>query len=138
MLPVSVRRRRSEDWPIDRIFERFMKPWWDEEQGEFGYPVDIREEEGKLVVDAELPGFSRDEIEIQLDQNMLRIVAERKEPEKKGTQHLHERRYTRVERAFTLPCPVDSSKVQAHLSDGVLHLEMPQTEESRPRKIEIK
>ncbi|NLW86807.1 MAG: Hsp20/alpha crystallin family protein [Planctomycetes bacterium] len=139
MLPVAVRRRQATELPIERAIERLIRPWWEEdEEGFASYPVDVREENGKLFVDAELPGFKREEIDIQIDQNMLRIIAERKAQEGKGKQHLRERRYTRVERSFTLPCPVDSAKVQAKLEDGVLHLEMQQTEESRPRRIEIK
>ena len=101
-------------------------------------PVDVREEEGTLIVDAEVPGFKRDEIEVSIENGMLHIVAERKPEEHKGTRHLTERRYTRVERAFTLPAEVDESKVQAKLDNGVLHLEMPEVEEKKARRIEVK
>ncbi len=135
------------------LFDRMMRPWspwtpWGEDrpEGLLGkYPVDIREEEGKVIVDAELPGFKSDEVDVSIDRNMLRIVAERKEApqgkegkEKKGTPHLHERRFTRVERAFALPVEVDPSKAQAKLDNGVLHLEIPETEESKPHKIDVK
>lgn len=103
------------------------------------YPVDIREEDDTLRVDAELPGFKKDQVQVTLDQGVLRIVAERKEKEKiKGQRHLHERRYTRIERCFTLPTPVDESKVDAKLDDGVLHLTLHKTKEAQRCRIAVK
>jgi HSP20 family molecular chaperone IbpA len=124
---------------MDRLFHPFWGenfPWEADLVG--AYPVDIHEDDGKVIVDAEMPGFKRDEIDISIDRDVLRITAERKPAETKGTRHLSERRYTRVERAFTLPSAVDESKAQAKLDEGVLHLELPQTEESKPRRIAIK
>lgn len=122
--------------------DRFFGPGWPElpaeEEVTGAYPVDIREEDGKLVVDAEMPGFKRDEIAVNIENGVLRISAEREPAEKKGKSHLSERRYTRVERAFTLPAPVDESQVEAKLDEGVLRLEMPETEESKPKRIEVK
>ena len=122
--------------------DRFMSPWWwetpAEEELTGAYPVDIREEDGKLVVDAEMPGFKRDEIDVSVENGVLRIQAERKPEETEGTEHLKERRYTRVERAFTLPAEVDDSDVDAKLQEGVLHLELPKSKESQPRRIEVK
>jgi HSP20 family protein len=144
MLPVAIRRRRGWDdptSPMERLF-RLYRNWElpSDAEGELtgAYPVDIREEDGKLVVDAEMPGFRREEVDVNIDKGVLTITAERKPAEVKGTRHLTERCYTRVERSFTLPDPVDESKVNAKLDDGVLHLELPQTEESKPRRIEVK
>ncbi len=121
---------------------RFLTPWWPEESAAEEmtgiYPVDIREEDGNLIVDAEMPGFKRDEIDVSTDNGVLRITAERKPEEQKGTRHLSERRYTRVERAFSLPTAVDESNVDAKLEEGVLHLKMPQAEESKRKRIEVK
>jgi HSP20 family molecular chaperone IbpA len=109
-----------------------------EERSAAAYPVNIREEDGKLVVDAEMPGFKRDEIDVDIQNGVLRISAERRDEAKKGTPYLSERCYRRVDRSFTLPVAVDESKVDAKLQEGVLHLEMPQTEESKPKRIEVK
>jgi HSP20 family protein len=145
MLPVSLRRRRGLAEPfsdVERAFGRLFRPWWPEAPSAEGdlagaYPVDIHEEDGRLVVDAEMPGFTRDEIDVTIDNGVLRITAERKPEETKGTSHLRERRFTRVERAFTLPTDVDDSQVQARLENGVLHLELQETEASKPKQIEI-
>ncbi len=145
MLPVSLRRRRGLSEPlsdVERLFDRFLRPWGTETPTEAAdltgaYPVDIHEEDGRLVVDAEMPGFNRDEIDVTIDNGVLRITAERTPEETKGTSHLRERRFTRVERTFTLPTDVDEAQVQARLDNGVLHLELPQSETSKPKQIEI-
>lgn len=126
---------------MEQMFERFFRPFWpeaEEEELTAAYPVDVREEDGNLIVDAEVPGFTKDEIDVSVDNGMLRIVAERQPEEHKGSKHRTERRYTRVERSFTLPAEVDESKVQAKLDKGVLHLEMPEMEERRAKRIEVK
>ena len=146
MLPLAIRRRRTWDepfWPMERLFDRLAREWPLGPAGDGGettgaYPVDIREEDGKYVVDAEVPGFKPEEVDVSLDNDVLTITAERKPEEVKGTRYLTDRRYTRVERSFTLPARVDESKVQASLDKGVLHLEFPKTEESKPRRIPVK
>ena len=143
MLPVAVRRQRSLSEPfspLERALDRFLGGWPSEAEADLtgAYPVDIREEDGKLVVDAEMPGFKRDEIDVSIDNGVLTITGERKPAETQGAKHLTERRYTRVDRSFNLPVPVDSDNVDASLDEGVLHLELPQTEESKPRRIEVK
>jgi HSP20 family protein len=102
-----------------------------------GYPVDIHEEEGIVHVEAEMPGFSRDEIDVEIEDGVLRIAAERTPPKSRGTTYLDERRYTRIERSLTLPRGFDESKAKARLEDGVLHVEAPRTEASTGRRIDI-
>ncbi|MFW6154261.1 MAG: Hsp20/alpha crystallin family protein [Planctomycetota bacterium] len=145
MIPVLARRRRR-DWeepyaPMERLMERMFGPLWSEAaegEGAAAYPVDIREEGNTLYVDAELPGFKPEEVDVNIDNGMLHITAERRAEETKGKSHLNERRYSRVERSFSLPAPVEESKVQAKLSDGVLRLELPETGESKGKRIEVK
>lgn len=127
---------------IDRAFDR---AWgWSDDGGAAGrtaaYPVDIRETDEAIVVEAELPGFKKDEIEVSMEQGVLSINAQRKAAEEhKGEQeHLTERRFTRVSRSFRLPLPVDESQVNAQLDGGVLTLTLPKREEVKPRRIEVK
>ena len=144
MLPARIRRRRGwdESGPqMQQLWNQFFSPWAEmsEEDQRMGiYPVDIREEEGKLIVDAEMPGFRKEDIDIRIDKGVLRICAQREPEEDKGTKHLSERRYTRIDRSFTLPTTVEEENVQASLEEGVLHLELPEAQESKPRKIEVK
>jgi len=143
MYPIQPRRRnRLMDWesPEDSFIRMFNDrrgrgtPLGDQD---FGYPVDIHEEDGIIHVEAEMPGFNKDDIEIEIDDGMLRIVAERKPPEDRGITYLDERRYTRIERSLSLPRGFDESKAKARLADGVLHVESPRLESTRGRRIEV-
>lgn len=103
------------------------------------YPVDIHEDADGLSVSAELPGFTREQVEVSIDKGVLTIAAERGNSEPKdATAHLKERRFTRVRRQFTLPTSVDPASVDATLCDGVLTLRLLKKEEVKPRKIEVK
>lgn len=104
------------------------------------YGVDVREDADHFYVEAELPGFKKDEIDITLENATLTITADRKaetSSEQKGDWLLRERRYTRFSRSFTLPPTVDESSVDAKLADGVLHITLNKREESKPRKITV-
>jgi HSP20 family protein len=104
------------------------------------YGVDIREDQDHLYVEADLPGFKKDEVDITLENQTLTISAEHKEEaneEKKGDWLLNERRYARFLRSFTLPPTVDDQKVDAKLTDGVLRVTLNKREETKPRKIQV-
>ena len=103
------------------------------------YGVDIREDQDHFYVEAELPGFKKDEIDITLEDQTLTISAERKSDseEKKGELLLNERRYSRFMRSFTLPPTVNEQTVNAKLSDGVLTITLNKREETKPRKITV-
>ena len=101
------------------------------------YPVDIHEDDEHIYVDAELPGFKKNEIDVTLENGVLAIEAQRKAEETKGQRHLTERRFTRVARRFTVPNTVDENTVDAKLLDGVLHLALNKREEVKPRRITV-
>ncbi len=103
------------------------------------YAVDVHEDADHLYVEAEMPGFKKDEIEITLENQTLTISAERKAETKKEDTSvlLNERRYTRFLRSFTLPPTVDEQKVDAKLADGVLKITLNKREETKPRKIQV-
>src|SRR5207244_3770271 len=88
------------------------------------YGVDVREDADHLYVEAELPGYKKDEVDLTLENQTLTISAEHKEEQKEGQEKgdylLRERRYSRFLRSFTLPPTVDDQKVDAKLNDGVL------------------
>jgi len=104
------------------------------------YPVDIREDADHIYIEAEMPGFKKDEVDVTLENGVLSITGQRKLQQKKngGTEHLTERRFTRVQRSFTLPTSVDESKVDCQLKEGVLCLTLNKREEVKPRRIEVK
>ena len=103
------------------------------------YAVDVREDGDHIYVEAELPGFKKDEVDITLENQTLSIAAERRDQkeEKKGEHLLRERRYNRFLRSFTLPPTVDEQTVNAKLNDGVLTITLNKREETKPRKISV-
>lgn len=102
------------------------------------YPVDIHEDDEGLTVTAELPGFTKDQVDVSIDNGILTIAAKRDAVKnEEGTTHLRERRFTRVHRQFTLPTTVDPTDVDAKLADGVLTLGLKKKEEVKPRKIQV-
>ena len=104
------------------------------------FGVDIREDADHLYVEADVPGFKKDEIDITLENQTLTISAEHKDEknqEQKGDWLLNERRYARFLRSFTLPPTVDDQKVDAKLTDGVLKVTLNKREETKPRKIQV-
>jgi HSP20 family molecular chaperone IbpA len=138
MLP-ATRRLAENPLQMLREFDRFFgQPLAETEETTAAYPCDIRETSEAVIVEAELPGFSKDQIDVNVEQGILSIRAERKEESQpEGERHLHERFYTRVQRRFTLPTTVDPNDVEAHLDHGVLTLTLKKKEEVRPRRIEI-
>jgi HSP20 family protein len=128
---------------LHREFDNLLGDFFGRTRGGDGtflapYAVDVREDADHFYVEAELPGYKKDEIDITLENQVLTIAAERKEnTEKKGEVLLRERRYSRFLRSFTLPPTVDASSVDAKLNDGVLTLTLNKRAESKPRKITV-
>ena len=129
--PLVRRSGNQAIWNPFDVLRREMEGWVGNGHGEDrretvgNYPVDIREDENFIHVEAEMPGFKKEDVEVTLENGILTIAAQRNiETEKKGEMHLSERRFTRVSRAFTLPNSVHDGKVEASLTDGVLHLKM--------------
>ena len=101
--------------------------------------VDIYEENDKFVIKAEVPDVDKKDIEITVEDNVLTIKGEKKlEKEEKKENYLRaERFYGSFRRSFTLPTTVDKEKIKAHLDKGVLTIEIPKKEETKPKKIAI-
>jgi HSP20 family protein len=102
-------------------------------------PVDIYETDDALVMKAELPGFSKDDISIEMKENTLVIKGERKREDevKEGSYHRSERVYGAFQRSFLLPTTVDQEKVRAAYKDGVLELRLPKVQAAQPKRIAV-
>ena len=149
-LPTRVNRGNGTVDPLEllgRDFEGMFNRWMGGRESNGGqmlapYGVDIREDGDHFYVEAELPGFKKEEIDITLENQTLTISAERRHEPKQGDQGkgellLHERRYTRFLRSFTLPPTVNEQSVNAKLADGVLTVTLNKREETKPRKITV-
>lgn len=129
---------------MNRLFNQFFGRGGDGEEGIWVRgawipPVDIYETDEAFVLKAELPGFSKDDLQIELYDNQLTLRGERKhETDVKEEQyHRRERVYGRFERSFLLPMAVDADKIQAHFMNGVLELRLPKSEAAKPKRIAI-
>lgn len=134
-LPRPLARMERE---FDELFDRFVGSNGNSAHPAWLAPASLWEEEGYWYVEMELPGVKREDLEITLEKNCLKIAAERAEPEGQRKYWHQERSYGRVERMFTLPETVDPERIEAALADGVLKLSLAKRPEDQPRKIEIK
>jgi len=103
-------------------------------------PVDIfQTSEHELVLKAELPDMSREDIDINIENFVLTIKGEKKaSTDVKEEQYHHtERRYGSFSRSFSLPTTVDPSRVSAEYKQGVLTVRLPLREEAKPRSIKV-
>jgi HSP20 family protein len=101
-------------------------------------PVDIVETEDSWMVEAELPGVDRKDIEIELRDNELSISGEIKERERAGILRRRTRRVGEFDFHVMLPGHVDAEDVEASMHDGVLTVRVPKPEQARPHRIEVK
>jgi HSP20 family protein len=101
------------------------------------FKTDIKEEDGKYVLEADLPGFSKDDIKLDVDNEILTISAERhsehEDKDKAGNYIRCERSYGSYSRSFDVST-IDSEKITATYDNGVLTLDMPKKEELIPKK----
>ena len=103
-------------------------------------PVDIFESGNhELVLKAELPDMTREDIDITVDNGTLTIRGEKKLSNDVKEEQFHriERRYGTFSRAFSLPQSVDASRVSAEYKNGVLTVRLPMREEARPTQIKV-
>jgi HSP20 family protein len=105
----------------------------------FAPPVDIYEDDQKLVLKLEVPGVKQDDLDIQVEGRTLTVRGERKfsSEEKQENFHRVEHRYGTFARSFTLPSSVDAENVKATYDAGVLQVEFAKKAEAKPRQIKV-
>ena len=109
-------------------------------EGAWVPPVDIFENgDHELVLKAELPDMSREDIDITVDHGTLTIKGEKKLAADLKEEQFHriERRYGAFSRSFSLPRTVDTAKVGAEYRHGVLTIRLPLREDAKPRQIKV-
>jgi HSP20 family protein len=103
-------------------------------------PINIWLGDNSVVVTAELPGVTRDDVTLNLQDDVLTLEGKREpkaQPEN-GNWQRRERAYGTFSRAVQLPLRIDPDKVQARFNNGVLEVELERLEADRPKKIEIR
>jgi HSP20 family protein len=128
---------------MNRLFNQFFQGGTGEEAGWGGRtwtpPVDIYETDEALILKAELPGVSKNDVSIEIHQNTLVLRGQRRhEAEvKEDRYHRVERAYGSFQRSFMLPTLVDQEHVRATYRDGVLELRLPKSEATKPKRVAI-
>ena len=127
---------------MHKLFEGFPGEERNEDLGRGAWlpKVNINETKNEFVVTADLPGLKKDEISINLENNLLTISGERKFEidEKKDNYHRVEKRYGSFFRSFRVPNIVDEKNVDAEYRDGELRITLMKKEEKKPKEIPIK
>ena len=102
-------------------------------------PVDVSEDETSLIVRASLPGFKKEEIDVQVHEGVLSIRGQRTEETVQSGERYHrrERRTGVVSRLISLPETVNGDGVKAELKDGVLTLRLAKIPKEQPKKVQI-
>jgi HSP20 family protein len=102
-------------------------------------PVDIFEDENKLVLKIEIPGIRQEDIDVRLENNTLTVKGERNFQSEGKEENFHrvERRYGSFYRAFTLPNTIDQNTIKADYEAGVLKIELHKRAETKPRQVKI-
>lgn len=148
MLPTRTSRpnvlRRTNDWTSDvnRMFDEFfnltprLSTW-----SAWMPAADLYETSDEFVLEMELPGFDKDDIEVTVERGILTVTGQHRaeaEESERATYHVRERSFDRFSRSFSLPRSVDADSVDATYKNGILHVTLPKVAEAKPRQIAVK
>ncbi|OLD63660.1 MAG: hypothetical protein AUI47_08470 [Acidobacteria bacterium 13_1_40CM_2_68_5] len=127
---------------MNRLFQeglgRRMGPE-DRPAGQWSPPVDILENDDRIVLRADLPGVEQDDIELRVEDGILVLRGQRKPPADVRPEDMHrsERPHGSFVRSFSLPQNIDLSAIRASQKSGVLEVVMPKKQESKAKAIRI-
>jgi spore coat protein M/HSP20 family protein len=106
--------------------------------------VDVWEDEKSYVVQAELPGYSEKDVDVNIDKHVLKIASvckaetEKKDDKAQPNYLIRERSCSTFERSFTLPEGIDEDNIEGEFKNGVLTITIPKVPAKQPKKIEVK
>lgn len=144
-LPVS---REEFVTPFDSLFDDIIQKALPSFSQEFGigffgnnsYPkVDVMDYPDKLKIEAEIPGLSKEEVSVDLEENILSITGSKRESKKQeDVQYIRkELKRSNFKRSFELNRDFNLSKIKAEFSNGLLHIDIPKKDPDKPKKIKI-
>jgi HSP20 family protein len=142
MTDLMLRNNPLNNLPVFGQFDRLLSNPFAFSDGllstQTGPAVNVYETQDEYVLEAELPGWKREEVDINFENNVLTLSGQR-------NLQGDDRNWLRVEgltgsfsRSFTISSAVDAARVEAEMKDGVLSIHLPKREEAKPRQIEIK
>jgi len=127
---------------MERVFDRFFEPRWDEFEagGAWAPKLDVSETKDAYMVKAEIPGVDQKDLSVSLQNQILTIKGEKhKEKEEKDEKyHRVERSWGEFTRAIALPGAADTEKVNATFKEGVLTITLPKTPAAKGTTIPVK
>ena len=114
--------------------------WGRSAAGRLAPSVDVSEDDGNYIVTAELPGTKREDVIVELEDDVLTIRGEKRNEreEKREKRRIVERSYGTFSRSFTLPSNADGEKISAKFDNGVLTVTIAKRPETKPRVVDIK
>jgi HSP20 family protein len=139
VLSPSLRSFLDLESGLGRVFDNFLAPVlpgtvssWPE--------IDVADEKKEYVVVAELPGVKKEDVKVSVHNGVLTISGERKSsaPPENSSWIRNERPTGKFSRSVELPEEVQANAVSAELSDGLLKVRLPKSEDAQPREIEIR
>ncbi|HKA33108.1 MAG TPA: Hsp20/alpha crystallin family protein [Candidatus Binatia bacterium] len=144
--PLAEIARWERDF--DRMLENFFRgrfplsfeDRWSERLGVREPAIDLYEDKDDIVVKAEMPGLSKDDIEVDITDHLLILKGEKKKAEEANERDYYrsERVYGSFVRSIPLPSETDPQKAQATFKNGVLEVRLPKSEEAKKREIKVK
>lgn len=153
-MPLPMRRREAQRLPVQRFdpfrdlqeaeerIAQLMETMWAGAGAVapvvgFVPAVDLEETEDAWLVEAELPGVRREDVNVEVRDSELAITGEIKEREREGVLRRRTRRTGQFEYRVTLPGQVDPERIEARLENGVLTVRVPKPETARPRRVDV-
>jgi HSP20 family protein len=142
--PEIARWERDMERMFDDFFgRRWPRRWWPTRIEPVALPrfdLDVFEEKGEVVAKAELPGLSKEDIQVNITENLLTIKGEKKKEEevKEENYYRSERSYGSFMRSVELPRGVQADKTKATFKNGVLEIRLPLSEEAKKKEVKVK
>ena len=127
--------------PVGSLLDKFFMELMSETTSEQGFrpPLDLKEDEEHYYAQLELPGLTKEEIKISIENNVLIVHGEKKQEQVKEKQEYRrvERSYGVFERCFRLPQEIEDGGIRADMEKGILMITIPKTQKAKPVQITI-
>jgi HSP20 family protein len=123
---------------FDNLVDQFFGPMSTRGIQAYFVPASVWEDGNSYHVEMDVPGVTRENVDLTYEKGTLRITTERSAPDEQRSGLVDERRYGKVTRTVTLPESIDPDSIAAELTNGVLHVTVSKKPEAQPKRIEIK
>lgn len=140
--PTAIESMRRE---MDRFFDELTPfSWMRENNGGsimdvWAPSTDMSEDENEYVIKMDIPGMTKDDIEVNFEDNRIIIRGERSEEEEEEKKdYIRKERYDgSFYRSFTIPKTVEEDQIKAKFEEGVLKINLPKAEVSKPKEVKV-